>query len=181
MARKTRWVVAHQPQIDAQWYIDTDQVYDEYQAAKQGAQITMNSGSYLAAAWRQENAQDCLKLVNEILPMQPRSAYSVRGDQVRREERERFGPRPVLYTKNEHVSRSNMSAVISVHMIATRNGELDIMNITSFVCRAKNASFHPKYGGITVGGCGLDRGFHLISGLSRVLYDNDYMLGHRWL
>ena len=162
------------------WTVDMDNVYDEYTDAKAVCQSMMESGQVdYAAVWRKDDAEDCLTLLNRILATQPAQARATDG--MRSEERKKYGPAPLLYVTNNHVTRSNMSACIGVHMITQNDRGLEIMDVSPWVARAMGKRIDPKHGGVKVGGCGLDRGAHLIMSLSRVLFDNDYMLAYRWL
>ncbi len=108
-------------------------------------------------------------------------------------------PGDVVHTILRHCSRSGMSRSIS--LIANVDG--NAFDITFWVARALADRIDSKHGGIKVGGCGMDMGFHVVYSLGRVLfpdgfklskgqhgrngdasgYDNDagYALTHRWL
>jgi len=66
-----------------------------------------------------------------------------------------------------HVSQSGMSRSISV---VTGDAE----DVTWLVRRALGERFDDRHGGIKVGGCGMDMGFHLVYGMSRTLYPNGH-------
>lgn len=42
-------------------------------------------------------------------------------------------------------------------------------------------TYSDKHRGVKVEGAGMDMGFHLVSTLCRVLYQDDYKIRHRWL
>ena len=83
----------------------------------------------------------------------------------------------VLYTQLHHVSKSGMTRHISVRCLKD-NYPYDY---TYLVSKALGWKIGNRYEGIKMGGCGMDMGFHLISSLSRVLYDDDYAIKQRWL
>jgi len=78
-------------------------------------------------------------------------------------------PSSIVYTSLKHVSNSGMSRDISV-LISTKDG---IQCIDFYVSRLLGYS-HGKNGGLRVGGCGMDMGYHLIYSLSRALFNNGY-------
>ena len=112
-------------------------------------------------------------------------------------------PGSVIYTIARHVSRSGMQREISCAVVSpasttphTKMG-YDVDTIDHLVCNALGYR-RGKHGGIVVGGCGMDMGFHLVYNLGRVLYpdgtkkphgmrngkpdsDGGYALKHRWL
>lgn len=69
-----------------------------------------------------------------------------------------------------HVSRSGMMRAISTFYVV--DGE--ISESSWLVARATQARIHQNYGGVIVGGAGMDMGFHLVYGLSRTLYPNGH-------
>jgi hypothetical protein len=104
-----------------------------------------------------------------------------------------------VYTQLNHVSRSGMSRAISLKII--KNNEA--RDITYLVGKALDYSMHRTKDGLSVGGCGMDMGFHLVYGMGRVMfpkgfkhnknthprngdtsprdYDGGYALNHEWL
>ncbi len=66
-----------------------------------------------------------------------------------------------------HRSSSGMSRSISV-LHAAADGS--ITDVTWLVAKATGDKIDNNHGGIKVGGCGMDMGFHLVYSLSRVLY-----------
>jgi len=90
--------------------------------------------------------------------------------------------KPVVHTVLRHVSSSGMSRDISLFTI---DGN-DLRNITYLAALAFGDKPKDRRGQwvIRVGGCGMDMGFHLVSGLSWVLYQGrdraDYVLSHEW-
>jgi len=81
-----------------------------------------------------------------------------------------------LYTKLDSVSRSGMTRKITV---------LDIEGETPsywnyYVSEVLNMKLD-KNGSLTVKGCGMDMGFHLIYNLSLALHGDGYKIKHRWI
>jgi hypothetical protein len=102
-------------------------------------------------------------------------------------------PNDVIYTLVKRVSSSGMSRSIGVYRVV--NG--GIQDISYFVANVLGWKLS-KDGGVTVGGCGMDMGFHLVYSLSWVLFpngttaphgtrngkpdcDGGYALNHKWL
>jgi hypothetical protein len=86
-----------------------------------------------------------------------------------------LAPGDKVYTILNNVSRSGMNRRISV---AIGDGKA-ITNITWHVARAlgepvKNRAGYVQDVGISVGGCGMDMGFHLVYSLSRVLFPDGF-------
>ena len=79
-------------------------------------------------------------------------------------------PGSTVYTKVDHVSRSGMSRVISCYVVD--GGE--IRDISYFVSQALGWGQSDKHGGVKVGGCGMDMGFHLVYSFSRALYPKGF-------
>ena len=103
-------------------------------------------------------------------------------------------PNQTVYTLLRHVSRSGMMRHISLFAVDL-NGNLQ--DITWLVARAMGEK-RADNGGIKVGGCGMDMGFHLVYGLGMTLWPNGtdkphgtrngepdhnggYALKHQWL
>ena len=100
-------------------------------------------------------------------------------------------PGDTVYTVLRHVSSSGMTRHISV--IA---GEYN--DITWYVMHALGERRSDKTGGLVIGGCGMDMGFHVVYNLGRAMWpdgtpephgrrngdpdsDGGYALKHRWL
>lgn len=76
--------------------------------------------------------------------------------------REMFPPNTTVTVLLRHRSQSGMSRAISVLY-----NERDV---SWLVARATGFKFNQRWGGLTVTGCGMDMGFHLVYSLSRALY-----------
>jgi len=124
---------------------------------------------------------------------------------MRKQEREQaieqlqklLKPGDKVYTVLRHVSASGMSRRIDLYTIKDNRP----IYLTGYAAKALGLRRSPKKEGVTVGGCGMDMGFHLVYELSGVLFrdgfkvngvgrngdtsghDNDggYALKHEWL
>ena len=85
----------------------------------------------------------------------------------------------ILYTQLNHVSQSGMMRHISVRQIKN-NYPLDWTRLVSLALDWKEGK-NRCGGGVKVGGCGMDMGFHLVYTLSSVLYDDGYAIKQSWL
>lgn len=97
--------------------------------------------------------------------------------------REWLKPKDTVHTILRHVSQSGMSRNISC--VIVNNGQ--IKNITYYVAKYMDYTI-AKDGGIKIGGCGMDMGFHLVYSLSYRLFkgqtakeDSGYTLNQEWL
>ncbi|KKM62401.1 hypothetical protein LCGC14_1522170, partial [marine sediment metagenome] len=80
-----------------------------------------------------------------------------------------------VYTRIKHVSRSGMMRAISAYVIIKNKPiclDWYIEKLTSFK-RNKN------HGGLTLSGCGMDMGFHLVYSFSSVLYPKGFRSSRR--
>lgn len=95
--------------------------------------------------------------------------------------RELLPPGTTVWTNTEHVSRSGMSRSITARIFeAVGTGDAFPRDLTYWIARAGIGKSDERHGGIIVGGCGMDMGFHLIYSLSRALYPDGHMCtGHR--
>lgn len=111
--------------------------------------------------------------------------------------RRHLKPGSTVYTVLRHVSSSGMSRRIDVYTMKKNKP----VGLTYYAAKALGYNRHPEKEGITVGGCGMDMGFHLVYNLGRTLFskgfkvkgmgrngdtsghDNDggYALVQRWL
>jgi hypothetical protein len=104
-------------------------------------------------------------------------------DQDKAQLRDLLGDQPNVYTILRSVSSSGMSRHISLKTI--HRGEL--IDITYLAARVMGDKVSEKlgYNTIRVNGCGMDMGFHLVYGLSSVLYAGQdragYVINQRWI
>lgn len=90
--------------------------------------------------------------------------------------REILPPGSTAWTILRRAARSGMSRHISVAVPTTntRTGKAEVEDITWLVARALGDKIHRDTGGIVVGGCGMDMGFHLVYSLAQVLYPEGF-------
>jgi|TARA_R110002020_G_scaffold212783_2_gene419449 predicted HAD superfamily phosphohydrolase YqeG len=81
-----------------------------------------------------------------------------------------------LFTNVTHVSRSGMSRNINVYSL--RKDDCSKWNY--YISRALDYTLK-KDNTISIKGCGMDMGFHLVYCLSKALYDDGYAIKQRWL
>jgi hypothetical protein len=124
----------------------------------------------------------------EVIPA-AKAKEEMRSQAVK-ELRTMLKPGATVYTVLRHCSASGMSRRIDLFVI--RKG--CPVCITSYAAKAMGDRVS-KDGGIVVGGCGMDMGFHLVYNLGRSLWpngaskgrgskpdtDGGYALNHRWL
>lgn len=79
-------------------------------------------------------------------------------------------PGSTVYTVLRHRSASGMSRSISCHAVADGR----IVGLDWYVARATGRAIDQKNGGVKVGGCGMDVGFHLVYTISRALYPDGF-------
>lgn len=92
------------------------------------------------------------------------------GDRTQRE----------LYVTVRSVSRDGMSRVMAVYLPYVQNdGRMGIWDASGSVADLLGWRYRSR--GVSVSGCGMDMGFHLVSTVARVLYGDDYAITHRWL
>lgn len=91
--------------------------------------------------------------------------------------------KPVIYTVLRSVSASGMSRDIS--LIYIKNGEPYHINYSAAKAAGERLVSRNGHDAIRVNGCGMDMGFHIVYGLSSVLYAGQeragYVLSQRWL
>lgn len=83
--------------------------------------------------------------------------------------RELVPPGTTVYTILRHVSRSGMSRRIDLYVI--QDGESRWL---SGYYKTAEGITNRKYEAITVQGCGMDMGYHLVYNLSRMLYPDGF-------
>lgn len=84
--------------------------------------------------------------------------------------RKHIKPGDRVYTTLTHVSRSGMSRSIKVCIVV---GD-EIVDISGWVGRALDEPRDHKRGGVKVGGCGMDMGFHVVYCLGRALFPDGF-------
>ena len=110
-----------------------------------------------------------------------KAEYKERSKQNAIKDLERLiGRNKKVYTTVTHVSSSGMTRHIKSSIVVKG----DIVNIDWYITRILDWPM-AKNGGIVVGGCGMDMGFHLIYTLSSVIYGRKnrggYELAQQWL
>lgn len=83
----------------------------------------------------------------------------------------------VLNTVLRHCSRSGMYRVIGV-LLVKKEWTRDLS------CRVASAlgwGHNSRYEGVSVSGCGMDMGFHLVYELSHLLFGDGYRIRNQWI
>lgn len=125
-----------------------------------------------------------------------KSLKSTEQQEATVELRKLLKPGDTVYCLLRNVSRSGMSRVIDL-VIHTKQGPRTLGYLAA---RAVDMPFDRDRGGVKVGGCGMDMGFHLVYELAYCLFKEDprlakwqakqnergprdagYALSHRWL
>lgn len=114
------------------------------------------------------------------------------------ELRKLLAPGSTVYTVLRHVSSSGMSRRIDLYVILPdRDGKPRLQFLSGYVGRVLGYKRH-KDGGLVVGGCGMDMGFHLVHSLGYAMWpdgtpaphgrrngvpdsDGGYALRHEWI
>lgn len=84
--------------------------------------------------------------------------------------REWIKPGDKIHTTVTQVARSGMQRCIRLFHTYVENGEAHIHEISWLAARAMDYRINQKHGGLIVGGCGMDMGFHLVYSLGRTLF-----------
>jgi len=108
---------------------------------------------------------------SEAKPMTAKAGKEAYREQAREKLRRLLPVGSTAFTILRHVSGSGMSRRISV-LIPDK--ECGILDVSGWVATALDYRRHERDGGIIVGGCGMDMGFHLIYCLSRSLYPDGF-------
>lgn len=91
--------------------------------------------------------------------------------------RDNLAPGSEVSTIVTHVSASGMSR--NIVALAVINGE--IVNVSGWLIRAGIGTRPRGNGsGVTVGGAGMDMGFHLVYQLAHTIHGDGYSLRQRW-
>lgn len=105
-------------------------------------------------------------------------AQKTEREAARVQLRESIKPGDTVYTILDHVSRSGMNRHIRVVLLGCDNGKPTDLHPNWAVGKALGIS-HAKRNGreldaLSIGGCGMDMGFHLVYELSYALYGAGY-------
>jgi hypothetical protein len=81
-----------------------------------------------------------------------------------------------VYTVLNHVSSSGMTRHIScyVAVVIQHTKKPAIVNITWYISKMLDLKRSRNNGGLVVGGCGMDMGYHIVYSLSSALYKNGF-------
>lgn len=90
-------------------------------------------------------------------------------------------PGDTVFTISRHVSGSGMSRRISLVKMTVKKGKVEPILMDYSVAEVLGLTFKRDKEGVTVGGCGMDMGFHLVYELAHTLFGDGYKLNHRWL
>lgn len=85
-----------------------------------------------------------------------------------------------VYTILRHRSKSGLMRIISVVIVTQSGGITDITHLVEEALGYKSSNVHQPMGMI-VKGTGTDMGFHVVYGLSNVLFNDGHALKHHWL
>lgn len=86
--------------------------------------------------------------------------------------RKTLKPGDTVYTILRHVSSSGMSRRIDLYTMKKNRPVF----LTHYAAKALDYNRKPDQQGITVGGCGMDMGFHLVYSLGRTLFPNGFKI-----
>lgn len=96
-------------------------------------------------------------------------------DTAREELRAIVKPGGTVYCVLRHVSRSGMQRVIDLQVLTLDDsGRPWLRTIGGLAARAMGERYDYQRGGVVVGGCGMDMGFHLVYSLGYVLWPKGY-------
>jgi hypothetical protein len=96
--------------------------------------------------------------------------YTKEDEKYARMHLDHVKPGDTLYTTVTHVARSGMSR--SIKLFVMENGAP--MERSWAASRLLGYSLDEKHGGVKIGGCGMDMGFHLVYTLSRALFRDGF-------
>ena len=100
-----------------------------------------------------------------------------RDEELTQELRKVLKKDQTIYTILRSVSASGMMRTIDMFYIKDNNAIKIHYGTNKVFYLGKRDG---KKEGYRVSGCGMDMGFHLVSGLSRHLFNDDYYLKHQW-
>jgi hypothetical protein len=93
-------------------------------------------------------------------------------------------PGDTVYCVLASKSASGMRRTIRFYKIATsrETGHQETWDLSGNIADALEYGYNDKREGVTVNGCGMDMGFHVVYSLSTLLFDGDgYQLHSSWL
>lgn len=140
--------------------------------------------SYSGAPWQSTDT-----------PVAKKDGETAEREQAKDDLRKLLKPGATVYTILNHKSASGMSRCISL-AIGQKDGS--ILKLDYLVAKARGEHIDNTHGGLKVGGCGMDMGFHLVYNLGCMLWpngtkkphgtrngapdkDGGYALKHTWL
>ena len=85
--------------------------------------------------------------------------------------RERIVPGTTVYTVLRNCSRSGMTRAIDCYLVS-EDGDHEW--ISRLVAKALDISFSERYEAVSVGGCGMDMGYHIVHELGATLYPDGF-------
>lgn len=91
-------------------------------------------------------------------------------DEAMRTLKETLKPGDTVFTILRHVSRSGMMRHISLKLLRGDTPQ----DLTWLAARVLGDTMAPNNGGLKVGGCGMDMGFHIVFNLSRVVFRDGF-------
>lgn len=96
-------------------------------------------------------------------------------DAAREELRAIVRPGDTVYCVLRHTSRSGMQRVIDLQVLTTDDsGRPWLRTIGGLAARAMGDRYDYQRGGVVVGGCGMDMGFHLVYSLGYALWPKGF-------
>lgn len=94
-------------------------------------------------------------------------------EEARAQLREWCPPGTTIYTIVTHVARSGMSRRIRCFMMRGAADDMGPWDITGYVGLALGYRRNDRDGGLVIGGCGMDMGFHVVNSLSYALHGHE--------
>lgn len=97
-------------------------------------------------------------------------AQTAERDEARADLAALLVPGETVYTILRNVSRSGMTRHLDVYVMRDNAPR----RITWAVGKACGYAYSDRWDALTVGGCGMDMGFHVVYGLSRTIYPDGH-------
>jgi hypothetical protein len=88
--------------------------------------------------------------------------------------RETLKPGDTLHTVLRGVSRSGMNRKIDVYLLTAENGKVEKQWLSYWIAKACGFTFDKKSECISVGGCGMDMGFHVVYETARRVFSEGF-------